>query len=377
VRILHVVGNLNRAGAETWLMQVFRRVDRRRVRFDFLVHADREYAYSADARALGAGILACPWPAPPTRYASRFRQLLESHGPYDIVHCHLNHVGAWLLWQAHLCKVPRRILHTHTGRASTDLPIPLRLLERAGRRLRGVVTDRVAPSALAASAAFGPGWAGLPNTRLLQYGIDLSSFERPVDPAAMRRQLNLSPRAFVIGHVGRFVHAKNHELILRIMAAAVRQAADVRLLLVGDGPRRLEMVRMAHALGLERHVIFAGVRPDVPDLMRGCMDAFVLPSRYEGLGLVAIEAQASGLPCVLSDRLPEDATVSPDLVRRLPLAAAPAAWASALLDSRREGAREDRQQRGREAVGRSVFTIERSVTSLMELYERAARGAGV
>jgi glycosyltransferase involved in cell wall biosynthesis len=179
----------------------------------------------------------------------------------------------------------------------------------------------------------------------------------------------------VIGHVGRVVHAKNHELILGITAAAVRQAADVRLLLVGDGPGRREIERIAHGLGPGRHVTFAGVRADVPNLMRGCMDAFVLPSRYEGLGLAAIEAQAAGLPCVLSDRLPDDATVCPDRVRRLSLFATPDQWASALLDG---GAapREDRQRRGREAVSRSVFTIERSVDSLMDLYYRAPLDAG-
>jgi glycosyltransferase involved in cell wall biosynthesis len=369
VRILQVVRHMNRAGVETWLMHVLRHIDRRQCQFDFLVHSDREYAYSAEIRALGGRLLPCPWPSGPAAYARRFGAILKHCGPYDVVHSHLNHVvGSWILRLAAAHRVPRRILHTHTARPPTYVPTLLRLADIIGRRLGPEATDRLAVSEVAAHASFGAEWRRRPNTRVLYCGIDLTPFEDPIDRGTCRRQLGIDDGAFVIGHVGRFVGAKNHEFLVRIAAAAVRMAADVRLLVVGDGPRRREIETLAEKLGIRGRVIFTGSRSDVPDLMMGCMDAFALPSRHEGLGLVAVEAQAAGLGCVIADTVPAEAVVCSDLVRRLPLSAPPETWAAALLAHRDAGRRYEGHAQARDAVRRSAFNIHRSVEALWRVY---------
>ena len=165
---------------------------------------------------------------------------------------------------------------------------------------------------------------------MLPYGIDLAPFHAAPDRAALRAALGIPPDALVIGHVGRFDPQKNHALWLRILAALREREPRALGLLIGDGALRGEVERAAAAAGLARHVIFAGVRADVPALLQAAMDAFLFPSRYEGLGLVLVEAQAAGLPCVISDVIPPEADALPDRVRRLALEAPPAAWADAL-----------------------------------------------
>ena len=200
MRVLQVVRHMNRAGVETWLMHVLRHIDRRQCQFDFLVHSDREYAYSAEIRSLGGRLLPCTWPSAPAAYARQFGAILKRCGPYDIVHSHLNHVvGNWILRLAASHCVPRRILHTHTARPPASVPALLRLADLVGRRLGSGATDRLAVSEVAARASFGPGWSRLPNTRVLYCGIDLTPFEEPIDRRACRRQLGIDDEAFVIG----------------------------------------------------------------------------------------------------------------------------------------------------------------------------------
>jgi glycosyltransferase involved in cell wall biosynthesis len=154
----------------------------------------------------------------------------------------------------------------------------------------------------------------------------------------VRAALGIAPDALVIGHVGRFVTPKNHPLLIEIAAQAVAAEPRTVLLLVGDGPLRPEVEQQARQAGLQERVIFAGSRPDVARLLRGAIDVFVLPSHYEGLGLAGVEAQAAGLPCLFSNRVPPEADVVAALVRRRSLAEPPEVWAQAALAAGRRAA---------------------------------------
>jgi glycosyltransferase involved in cell wall biosynthesis len=368
VRILHVVGHMNRNGAETWLVNVLRHIDRTQFQFDFLVHADKNYAYGDEIRSLGGRLLPCRWPSLPFTYARDFGRILENYGPYDIVHCHVNHFGGWILRFAKSHGVPRRIAHSHSAPSPRNIPWILRLVRLMDRRLGSGETDRLAVSESAARSAYGAAWATLPNTRVLVCGIDLTRFDGPCDRDTCRRQFGIRAEAFVIGHVGRFVAVKNHRFVLAIARAAARTAPEVQFLLVGDGPLRREMEQRAKDLGLSERIVFAGSRPDVPYLMQACMDAFVLPSRYEGLGLAAIEAQAAGLFGILADTVPPEAVVCPELVRRLSLAEPAQTWANALLAARIGCDRRRNLELGRETVRQSRLNILQNVEELLQVY---------
>jgi len=337
IRILHVLGGMERAGAETWLMHLLRMIDRDRYRMDFLVHVPEPQDYDDEIRALGSSILPCPHTRNPRRYARAFGEMLRAHGPYDVVHSHVHHHSGFVLRLAKHAGVPTRIAHSHLDDAQAEAhasPQRRAYLALMRRWLARCATDGLAASAQAAVDLFGPGWAADPRVRLLFCGVDLAPFARPACPAAVRAALGIPAAAFVVGHVGRFAAQKNHAFLLAIAAAMIRRDAAVRFLLVGEGELRPVIEAQARALGLAGKIIFAGSRADVPQLLVGGMDAFVFPSRYEGLGLAVVEAQAAGLRCVVADGVPQEADAVPALVQRRSLAQSPAEWAEALLGMR-------------------------------------------
>jgi glycosyltransferase involved in cell wall biosynthesis len=375
LRILHVLGGLNHGGVETWLLNVLRTIDRRRFEMHFLVHTEEPGAYDEEIRALGGVIVACPGPSAPWRYGPALRRILEARGPYDVVHSHVHHFSGYVLRVARAAGVPTRIAHSHTDTSVDEAGRGLarRLyLRLMGRWIRRHATAGFAASRQAAAALFGAGWEADPRWRTLYYGIDLRAFTRPVDRRRVRRLLGLPADARVIGHVGRFVRQKNQAFLLEILAEWAGRDPRAHLLLVGDGPLRAELQDRARRAGLEGRVVFAGARPDVPRLMRGAMDVFVFPSRWEGLGIVLLEAQAAGLPCVLSDAVPEEADVFPGRTRRLSLDAPAARWARAVEAAGAAGPGR-REAPARMAGGR--FDIRSSVRDLENAYRRLARSA--
>jgi glycosyltransferase involved in cell wall biosynthesis len=159
----------------------------------------------------------------------------------------------------------------------------------------------------------------------------LNNFNHVVDSAAVRAKFGISRDAFVIGHVGRFDKQKNHTFLVEIAAEVAKQEPKMRLLLVGDGPLRSQIEQRVNQRGLADQVIFAGVQPNVPQLMLGGMDAFLLPSLHEGLPIVGIEAQAAGLPLILSDVITEEVDQVKPLIQRISLSQPASEWAEAIL----------------------------------------------
>lgn len=333
-RILHVVGAMNRAGVETWLMQVLRRMERDRFPMHFLVHVNEPAAYDEEIQALGSRVIPCLRPSRPWLYARNFMRALEQHGPYDVIHSHVHHYSGWVLRLARRAGVPLRIAHSHLDTRLEDARAgPLRrvylLLMR--RWIRRHATCGLAASRQAAESLFGSSWRQDSRWRILHCGIDLVPFRTSPDRQAVREDLGLPAGAPVLGHVGRFEEQKNHAFLLQIAAELARREPRARWLLVGEGPLLARIEQDASSIGIRDKILFAGSRPDVPLLLCGGMDAFVFPSRYEGLGLALVEAQAAGLPCIVSDVVPEEADLVPPLVQRLSLAQPVADWAAAAL----------------------------------------------
>lgn len=374
-RVLHVVGHLGRGGVETWLLQVMRVAVPQGWRFDFLVHTDQPSAYDADVRALGGQIIACSESARrPWRYARALRRVLEQYGPYDIVHSHVHHFSGMVLREAQRSGVGQRIAHSHIDTRSVDRTASLarRLyLHTMARWIGQYATVGFAASGEAGESLYGQGWRADARWQVLYCGIDLRPFTAVVDRAAVRAELGLPAHAFVVGHVGRFDPQKNHEFLVEVAAAIARNRGDMRLLLVGDGARR-RIEAKARAEGLLDKLVCVGARGDVPRLMLGAMDVFVLPSLYEGLPLVMLEAQAAGLPCVVSDRVSREAEAVPELIRWLSLADPPSRW-GAVVCSASAGAtsREEALHR----IERSAFNVEASAASLLGVY-RSTMGSG-
>jgi glycosyltransferase involved in cell wall biosynthesis len=195
-------------------------------------------------------------------------------------------------------------------------------------------TVGLAASREAALALFGSAWEADPRLRLLYYGIDLKPFQVAADPVTTRAELGIPADAFVMGHVGRFWEQKNHEFLVHIASEVAKREPNARLLLVGTGPLRPAIEKWVVRAGIKDRTIFAGMRPEVPRLMLGAMDVFVLPSLHEGLPLVGIEAQAAGLPFIVSDVVSGEMDVLHSLIQRLSLSQPASVWADAILAAR-------------------------------------------
>lgn len=377
LRILHVVGRMNRGGVETWLMHVLRHIDRSLFRMDFLVHTSEPGTYDEEIRSLGSRILPCLHPSRPRLYAQNFKRIMRDYGPYQVVHSHVHHYSGYTLRLAYQAGVPVRIAHSHndTVRQEAEAGVGRRLyLALMTRWIGQYATVHLACSSKAGSALVGRHTTDHQRWKTLYYGIDMAPFEPGVDASDSRAELKIPPDAFVIGHVGRFEEQKNHAFLVEIAAEVIRRDPNTCLLLVGDGPLRKSIQDQVNDMGLAQHVVFAGVRSDVPRLMKSAMDVFLFPSLFEGLGLVLVEAQAAGLPCVFTDVVPNEADVVTPLIRRVPLSQPASAWAGAVLAIRDAGRTTSPPSAFRQVIG-SPFNIATAVKRVEDVYRTCGSAA--
>lgn len=320
-------------------MTVLRNSDREYLRHDFLCLRDEPSCYYLpEIREHNAHFFRLPCHYENIFKLPRaFRQVIQQHGPYEAVHCHCEWYNGVILKHVAKCGVPVRIAHTHVNRGNAE-PIrkrldPARLLRisRRKRLIRKYATHSIACSEGAGKAIWGDSWGKDPRRQTLYCGIDLKPFSAAVDKTEVRQELEIPQDALVVGHVGRFGIEKNHTFMIDILSELVRLESKAILLLVGGGNEELQknLCRKIDHLGLKDRVIFTGFRADIPRLLQGAMDCLLFPSLHEGLGLVGVEAQAAGIPCVMSDHIPlaTEGNVVPGLIYPVPLAAPAIDWA--------------------------------------------------
>jgi glycosyltransferase involved in cell wall biosynthesis len=371
VRILQVVGRMDRGGIQTWLMHLLRRIDRGRYHMDFLVHyGDPPGHYDDEIRTLGSRIIPCPADQRPWSYARHFIRIMRDYGPFDVVHSHTYLYSGIVMGLAARAGVGLRVTHSHNDRRT--LPSersPARRFYRdiMQRLIRRYAVLKLATSQEAAADMFGEAWQRRRDTKVIHCGLDFSAFARVWNKEETRRILGLPPDALVLGHVGRFVEQKNHALLIKIAAEAARLDNRICVLLIGEGPLRGEVKAQASACGILERIVFAGVRDDVPRIMTSGMDAFLFPSLHEGLGLVVVEAQAAGLPSVLADAVPREADIVPGLIRRLPLDAPASVWASNIVAAAQS--RPVERQEALHAILDSDFNIDNCLQEIAHVYD--------
>ncbi|TWU60171.1 putative glycosyltransferase EpsF [Rubripirellula tenax] len=364
IRVLHLVGTLNRAGIETWLMHMLRAIDRTRFTVDFVLESDRAGDYDEEVRQLGSKIYYTGDRAA-VGYGGRLTRILREHGPYDVVHSHYNHFNGYVMRLASRQRIACRIAHIHTDSSIRDSKsgIGRKLYVRMMRRLLfRHATLGIAASIPAALSLFGENWKEQGLCQVMHCSVDLEPFSLNHDRSETRKELGIPRDAWVIGQVGRFVDVKNHRLTIETFVEVVKQIPEAFLLLLGDGPLRGDIEARAEELGIAERVRFAGNRVDVPRLLSAAMDVFIMPSKYEGLPLAIIEAQAAGLPCVLSDAIARESVAIPELVTWLSVSEP---WDSSLIRLRHH----DRQrQRCLDLIRQSDFSVENGVQSLQNIY---------
>lgn len=314
IRVLHVLGGLERGGAETMVLNIYRAIDRRIVQFDFIIHTTEHQAYYDEIINLGGKIYS--FPAFNGKNTFQLRHLWNTffieHPEYKILHSHVRSYASLYLPIAKKYGV-KTIIHSHsTSNGKGVTSIVKRVLQYP---LRYQADYLMACSNEAGRWLFGEKACKRSNYYFIPNAIDVEQYQFTPEIAEQYRKALGIQGKFVVGHVGRFHEAKNHFFLLDIFAEVSKKRADAMLLLVGDGNLRYAIETKIHDLKLEGRVVLTGNRDDVPQLM-SAMDVFVFPSVWEGLPVTVVEAQASGLHCLISDQITKDVDTT-ELVERL------------------------------------------------------------
>ena len=346
VRVLHVFGRLDRGGAESMVMNIYRRVDRGAFQFDFVVCTPDRGAFEDEIESLGGRVYRVPRLGPGSffRFIRAWHALFREHPEYEIVHGHLRSSASVYLG---IARRHGRVTVIHSHSTSSGEGFPALVKDLLQLPLRHTADYLVACSNEAGLWLYGKKAVKKSNYFVLKNAVDAKTFRFDEQKRrAARGALGLDGR-LVVGHIGSFIPVKNHAFLIDIFSEVCRKDDGAVLLLVGSGELVEETERAARAPGLTGRVVFAGVRDDIPDLLCA-MDVFVLPSKWEGLPLTAVEAQAAGLPCILSDVVTRETAISP-LVSFLPLRDGAEAWADEILSRAGGGDRPDMSRAVRDA----------------------------
>ncbi|MBW3095530.1 glycosyltransferase family 1 protein [Bifidobacterium sp. 64T4] len=312
IRVAQVVGKMGGGGVESVVMNYYRHIDRSKIQFDFIIDADSTLVPEEEIKALGGRVLRIPPYQHPIRYRRTLVKLFKEE-QWRIVHSHITTMSVFPLSAAKKAGVPVRIAHSHSTMGRGEFA--KNLMKLALRPFANIYpTERFACSQYAGEWLFGKNadFTVIPNAiELDKFRFDLITRQE------IREELGLSDDAFLIGHVGRFMPQKNQAFLIDVLARLLSQNTNAMLAFVGDGSDKAAVQQRANELDIADHVLFLGQRSDVNRLYQA-FDVFCLPSQYEGLPLVAVEAQVSGLPCLVSDKITREVDLS-GLVRFMPI----------------------------------------------------------
>ena len=371
-RVLHLIGSLGLGGIETWLMHVFRKSRGGEVDHEVLFFNRERGVYEAELEPLGIASYRLPLQGAKLSWLTKFRSFLRNHGPFDAVHAHaLPHFNAMALAVAAACGVPNRIAHNHSARTNgTNVSRSLRLKTSLARpALAAFATHRIGISEPAVTEIAGTSWRKADDASILLYGFDFSPFDGADERGSRkRRELGLTLDHRVVGSVGRFVKVKNHRFLLQAFAHCARREPEARLVLVGEGPLEAELRALSEELNIADRVVFAGTTRDVPAFM-AMFDLFCLPSDSEGLGIVAVEAQAGGTPVLASTGVPSEAFVVKGGARIIDVQEGAEAWGAGMAELL--GSRDDDRSDWQALVEESKFGLDRCIRELRTYYPQS------
>ena len=309
-RLLCIVGKMDAGGAETFLMKVYRKLDRTQYQMDFAVAAPGKGVYEDEIFALGGRIHhITPKSKGVIRNFQSIRKLVKEENYEYVMRISQHSLSALELLAAKMGGSKRCIFRSSNSNTTSASKMN-NILHKVCLFMPKKFADvRIAPSTEAAEFMFGKGCVEKGTAVLLPNAIDLDVYK--YDEAArdeIRQEFEIGER-FLVGHIGRFNVQKNHGFLIAVFQEVLRIIPDAMLMLAGKGELEDEIKKIVSEQELDGHVIFAGVRSDVPRIL-SAMDVFVFPSLYEGMPNTVIEAQATGLPCVLSDTITKEANVT-------------------------------------------------------------------
>ena len=308
IRIAQIMGKMVGGGVEATMMNYYRNINRDVIQFDFICDEDSTYIPYKEIEELGGRVILIPPYQKILKYHNSLKNVLKE-GKYQIVHSHINTLSVFSLWAAKSAGVPIRIAHSHSTTNKKEWT--KNIIKLLLRPLNKIFSNYyMACSEVAGRWMFGDVNYEKGKVFVLNNAIDIEKFSYNArDRKKVRRELNINNNSIVIGHVGRFTFSKNQEFIIKIFKKIHEYNENSKLLLIGDGSLKESLEKSTIELNLKSDVIFLGQRDDIFRYYNA-MDVFLLPSLYEGLGMVAIEAQVNKLPCLVSENVPKATKIS-------------------------------------------------------------------
>lgn len=377
LRVLQLLAMLDNGGVERWVVDLCQAGHSENLAMDIAVTSEVRGIFYQRAKERGISVTHCAGSGDPWKFVRHLRRLLRERGPYDAVHCHLHAFSSFAMLAGALEGVPVRVAHSHNVIGNSSGSWRRRgYIVVARVLLRMFATAGLAPSAAAAADLFGEGWRADPRWRVLPCGIDLSPFRAPIGAMSSRAAFGIPPGALVLGSVGRLTAEKNSGFLVEVLSSVLSIRPDAYLFLVGEGPLREQLERKAREGGYGGRLVLPGTRSDVPALLRSVMDVFLFPSPppplgNEALAIAVVEAQAAGLPCVISDGIPLEAILVPDLVIQIRADAGADNWARAAIQQ--AGSRDSHAAEALAIIEQLPHNGAISMKSLAALYRRSSQ----
>ena len=324
IRILQVFGRLDRGGAEGVIMNLYRNFDRTKIQFDFVVHTDKKCAYDDEIIKLGGRIYNVPQFKGSNifSYFKSWNKFFKEHKEYRTIHSHISSSAIFYLLLAK-GRGLTTIIHSHS--ISSGKGFQALVKDVLQYPLRFICDYYLACSEDAGKWLFGNRIISSSEFLILKNAIEINKFHYDKESRnTKRKELDITEAPKVIVNVGRLCYPKNHVFLIDVFASLVKDSENYLLLLVGDGELKEEIKEKVKILKIENKVYFLGVRENIPELL-SASDLFLFPSHFEGLPLSLIEAQASSLPCLISNAIPNEVIVT-DLIQTLSLSDSAKIW---------------------------------------------------
>lgn len=360
IRIAQIMGKMNSGGVESVVMNYYRNIDKNKVQFDFIVDEDSQNIPIEEIENMGGKIIKVPPYKNIVSYMNILKNILKKEN-YKIVHSHLNTLSVFPLYVAKMANVPVRIAHSHS--TSNKKEWKKNILKNILKPFSKVnATHYFCCSELAGRWLFGDKTYDNNKVKLINNAINIDKFIYNEEIRnIIRNELNIEDK-IVIGHVGRFVEQKNHTGLIDIFNEIHKMNSETVLLLAGDGPLLENIKDKVNSLNLTSVVKFLGVRNDINNIMQG-IDVFLLPSLYEGLPVVGVEAQASGNLCIFSSNMTKETKVL-ETTKFLHISDGPKEWAKYILEEYKDFIRKDTRQE----IINSCFEIKTEAKKLEYIY---------
>jgi glycosyltransferase involved in cell wall biosynthesis len=358
MRVLHIVGTMDLGGLENFIMNLYRNINRKQVQFDFVVHNQEENYHEKEIHELG-GIV--------HRVSSKKKSMIKNltemynlfvNNKYDVIHIHTNSATCLTdIIIAKLCKIKHIIVHSHSTNTRKNKTLIHKIFKSTMNRL----TDyKFACSDKAAEWLFGE---RITDVNIINNAIDINRYLYNQKIANQyRKTYGIKDNTLFVGHIGNFSVAKNHMLLIDIFQSVLERNINSKLILVGQGPLQKEVIDKVEKLGLSEHVIFAGLREDIPEIL-SAIDVLLFPSLYEGFPVTLVEAQSAGLKCIISDTITKQVILT-ELIEQVSLTDSPVKWAEKLLSTTPRYNRSNTYQE----IVKKGFNIKEEALKLQDFY---------